>query len=573
MSDQPTIIEKNKQAIVEAHQKGPVATFLTYTRLSGPGWLQSAITLGGGSLAGALYLGVISGYSLLWVQALAMIMGIVMLSAISWFTLSTGKRPFRAINDHVNPVLGWGWAIATLLANMVWCLPQFALATDAISQNLFPQLSGEAGLPGSTKAIIVGVVFVLCAVIVHFYERGSRGVQIFEIILKFMVAIVVISFFATVFKLTFSGNGLPWGEILSGFIPDFRYFTQPSETFTPFLDATGEFSSFWKEKIVSSQQDIMITAAATAVGINMTFLLPYSMLKKGWSREYRGLAIFDLSTGLFIPYILATSCVVIASASQFHGVPQTDTVGNYNNKGYMELLQARVIAEHNASGAEGAQPLSAEDIDRLARDLPGADQEMAAMLVKQSTRKLADSLSPITTETFGNKIFGVGVLGMAVSTIIILMLINGFTVCEMLNIKPEGTPHYLGALAVGLVGMCGPFIWSKAGPELAVPTSVFGFALLPIAFITFFILVNHKGLMGEHRPRGTVRLVWNGLMVLAVSYATIGALSRLSKTSFLGIDHFGIYFVILLVLAAAIVHKIKPPKKVDQIRKDFEQET
>lgn len=33
-----------------------------YLRLSGPGWLQSAITLGGGSLAGSLYLGVIGGF-------------------------------------------------------------------------------------------------------------------------------------------------------------------------------------------------------------------------------------------------------------------------------------------------------------------------------------------------------------------------------------------------------------------------------------------------------------------------------------------------------------------------------
>ena len=31
--------------------------------------------------------------------------------------------------------------------------------------------------------------------------------------------------------------------------------------------------------------------------------------------------IFDLSTGLFIPYTIATACVVIAAASQFHGEP------------------------------------------------------------------------------------------------------------------------------------------------------------------------------------------------------------------------------------------------------------
>lgn len=62
----------------------------TYIRLSGPGWLQSAITLGGGSLAGALFLGVIAGTSFLWLQLVAIVLGVVMLSAISYVTLSTG---------------------------------------------------------------------------------------------------------------------------------------------------------------------------------------------------------------------------------------------------------------------------------------------------------------------------------------------------------------------------------------------------------------------------------------------------------------------------------------------------
>ena len=63
----------------------------------------------------------------------------------------------------------------------------------------------------------------------------------------------------------------------------------------------------------------MIAAAATAVGINMTFLLPYSMLARGWDKPFRGLARFDLSTGMAIPYILVTTCVVIAAAASFHG--------------------------------------------------------------------------------------------------------------------------------------------------------------------------------------------------------------------------------------------------------------
>jgi hypothetical protein len=54
-----------------AETKGPLGKAAIYTKLSGPGWLQGAITLGGGSLAGALYLGVIAGFSLMWLQLLA----------------------------------------------------------------------------------------------------------------------------------------------------------------------------------------------------------------------------------------------------------------------------------------------------------------------------------------------------------------------------------------------------------------------------------------------------------------------------------------------------------------------
>ncbi len=565
MSDQNTTIESNRQAIVESKQKGTIATLLTYTKLSGPGWLQSAITLGGGSLSGALYLGVIAGFSLLWVQALAMILGIVMLSAISWFTLSTGKRPFRAINDHINPVLGWSWAVATLMANVVWCMPQFALSTAAISQNLMPSLSAEGGPTDATKAVIVLVIFVICGSIIFFYDKGSKGVQVFEIILKIMVGIVVLSFFGTVVKMATSDQGLDWSSIWGGFIPNFNYFTQPSPTFAPFLEATGDFSQFWNDKIVKSQRDIMITAAATAVGINMTFLLPYSMLKKGWSKEFRGLAVFDLSTGLFIPYIVATTCVVICSASQFHGNVRSDMVENFGNKTYMGILESRILQEDpEALNDKNGQKLIgtglAEKRLELAKSLPMADLEMGALLVKRDANNLAIALSPLTGEAFANKIFGIGVLGMGVSTIIILMLINGFTICEMLNIKPEGKPHLFGALLVGLVGMSGPFIWSKASTELAIPTSTFGFVLLPVAFITFALLVNHKGLMGNNRPKGAARLVWNILMGIAVAYATLGSVFKIWDQT----KWNGILFVILLVIAGIIVHKVKPPKRVDQ---------
>ena len=127
-----------EEILSEARQKGGVQKFVIFAKLSGPGWLQGAITLGGGSLAGALYLGVIAGFGLLWLQPLAMICGIIMLSAIAYVTLSTETPPFGLVNKHLSPALGWAWLIATVMANVVWCMPQFNLARAAIQQNLLP---------------------------------------------------------------------------------------------------------------------------------------------------------------------------------------------------------------------------------------------------------------------------------------------------------------------------------------------------------------------------------------------------------------------------------------------------
>ncbi|MFP6750736.1 MAG: hypothetical protein VB855_03585, partial [Pirellulaceae bacterium] len=67
-------VEADRRLILEAEDKGGLAKLGTYTRLSGPGWLQSAITLGGGSLSGALFLGVLGGTDMLWLQLMAIIM-------------------------------------------------------------------------------------------------------------------------------------------------------------------------------------------------------------------------------------------------------------------------------------------------------------------------------------------------------------------------------------------------------------------------------------------------------------------------------------------------------------------
>ena len=315
MSQAETSVERDRQSLIDAQQQGGLAIFKTFVRLSGPGWLQSAITLGSGSLAGALFLGVLGGTSLLWLQLVAIVMGVIMLSAISYVTLSTGERPFRAINKHVNPVLGWGWLIATCMANMIWCMPQFSVSFAALQKNLFPTAIGDTL---STKVSLSVILFVAALVVVLLNGRRGVAAKIFDTLLKALVGMIVLCFFGVVIYLSVDGR-LDWGQIFSGFIPDLRQWNQPTGQVAALLEGLPEnLQQFWTERLVKEQRAVMIGAAATAVGINMTFLLPYSMLNRGWNKPFRGLARFDLATGMAIPYVLVTSCVVIASAATFH---------------------------------------------------------------------------------------------------------------------------------------------------------------------------------------------------------------------------------------------------------------
>ena len=138
------------------------------------------------------------------------------------------------------------------------------------------------------------------------------------------------------------------------------------------------------------------------------------------------------------------------------------------------------------------------------------------MLVKRDSYNLADSLEGL----FGNKafshyIFGLGVLGMAISTIIILMTINGHAVCEIMGKPHKGPTFIVGALIAG-IGVIGPFVWSDTLFWLAVPTSILGFTLIPVAYLSFFLLINNKSILGRERPTGAKRIIGNAFMLLAL---------------------------------------------------------
>ena len=520
-----TAIQQQAQELEAAEAQGFGAASKTYLKYSGPGWLQSAITLGGGSLSGALFLGILGGTSLLWLQLVAIIMGVIMLSAISYITLSTGKKPFQAINEHINPALGWGWLIATITANMLWCMPQFSLCFAALQKNLVGDAIGDSTLSkiGFSITILAVAFFFL-----KLNESGNKAGKLFDIFLKVLVGLIVLSFFAVVVFLALEGKVI-WGEILKGFIPNPGHWTTPGGEVPELLKALPEAAqTFWSEAVVKQQRAIMIGAAATAVGINMTFLLPYNLLSKGWNKSFRGLSRFDLCTAMAVPYILATTCVVIASASMFHAdiddeLASDDPVIIQTSENYGPVKDQILARAAKVDGIK-TEGISDEDALALVAASPAQERQIASSLIKRNAFQLSAALSPILGETKASLVFGFGIFGMGFSTIIILMLINGYAFCELFGKPQGGSTHLVGCLVAGVCGAIWPLVWD--GPAklwLAILVSAFGMMLLPIAYSTFFMMMNSKKLMGVEKPEGGRLTVWNILMGISVIGAFIAA--------------------------------------------------
>ena len=540
---------RDREILSEAHERGLGATFGAFLRLSGPGWLQSAITLGGGSLGSALYLGMLGGTGMLWVQLVAILIGVVMLSAISYVTLSSGERPYAAMNEHINPVLGAAWITATIIANMVFILSQFSLCFDSL-QLLMPKLEGAE----KPKLIVSGIIGAIALVIVLMSYKPGMAAKLFDWILKLVVGFVVLCFVGAVVVLFQQGN-IDWNTIGEGFKPEaiWASLNSLSPQLTPLTEGLDS-ADFWTAEVNRSRQTSMIAAAAAAVGINMTFLLPYSMLARGWDRTFRGLARWDLITGMAIPFVLVTSCIVISSASAFHGkadenILSSDPVMVKKSlffKGLMKPVAKRIKKGGESEAATAlakinAMPTSAEDRLLHSKQVKAKDAAMTALLVdyiskmsenerklalatvKPNSKMLAASLEPLLGERAG-LVFGIGALAMGFSTIVVLMLINGYAFAEISGYYDSRVVRSLGAIVALAAGISWVWFWvGSSKTYLLIVAGTFAVVLLPIAYFAFFLMMNSKTLLGDDKPRGFWMLIWNLLMSIGVAGAVAAA--------------------------------------------------
>lgn len=400
-------------------------------RTSGPGWLLSAYTLGSGTAVGSLWAGAVYGFDLLWGQPFAMLFGIIVLSSVAYFTLQSDVSPYERFKRELHPAMAVAWAGASLLASVIWHFAQYGLAYAALREllNLPDILVSQAAVGISILCLSTALTWGYCL---------KNGLKFYEALMKLLVWVTIVCLAVVVVA-----SRVSWVQIARSFI-------------TPHVPA--------------GSSTIIFGLIGAAVGINMTFLYPYSLRMKGWKKDDTWLAVRDLVLGMFFPFVFATGMMVIASAVTIHSSG-------------IQLDKSRIT-------------------------------EMAQVF----------------TSVFGNRLgpvlFNLGILAMPLSTITLHMLTCGFILSEMTGFPIGSRMWRVGTLvpAVGVLGVAFPLKgW------LPVAASAICLIFLPVAYLGFLFLFRKEAYRPQ-APHIPAKPFIMFLMAGAVLVVTISALLKVIDT-------------------------------------------
>ena len=471
------------------------------------------MTLGAGSAAASVVAGASFGYKLLWVQPVAMFLGIMMFIALGNIVLTTKERPYRGFMRELSIILVFLWALGTVMASVIWHFPQYGLAAGAARSIVLefaptkPPVEDESLIIGAWKMVdgqkvevqdnwklvqdeqvpqrswfsfgsvmiddktgepkmttqftpfgygvsfSAGILILLLNITFVFnYGRGGVGIRIYEWFLRCMIALVFLTFLMVVF-LNF--HRIEWLEMGKGFIGWYGI---------PGSDDPAEYA-----RTVT----MVLGMLGAAVGINMTFMYPYSLLKKGWGPEHKTLAKWDLGMTMFLPFVVITSLIMI-------GMTVSGIYDVNNVHGLRDLVRT------------GLQPLEAA-------------KALEAGWISQRVATI---------------IFCCGLFGMTCGAISAHMTCCGFVMCEMLSLEHSTQNFRIFALtpSIGFFGVVvGLPLW------FPIAASAVCLTMLPIAYLIFLILSNKRSYIGDAVGKGLSREMFNILLVIALLMASIGA--------------------------------------------------
>lgn len=287
---------KEKAMLQELNKKPKLQRTLGYLKLSGPGFMNAAFTLGAGSFASSVTLGAAYEYSMMWVPLYSFTFGIFFLALAARFVCQSETPIIEAQNRYHGKFFGTfaTGLLAGCIASVVFNFGQYALGADAII-NMFAAFDIHI-----SKGLCCLILLAVSVPLSLMYGSGEnpKGVKIVENAIKVMIGIMLIVFIAVV---CVTGINVP-AMIKGLLIPK-----------------------------LPSGIDGMVTLIASmtaTIGVMDWLLFNNGMIARGFSEDHERLGRFDAFCGGLLPVTLVLSLVSIAFAEAFSGKPGIPTTSS-----------------------------------------------------------------------------------------------------------------------------------------------------------------------------------------------------------------------------------------------------
>lgn len=257
-----------------------LSRFAGYLKLGGPGFMDAALTLGAGTLTAAMLSGATFGYKTLWLLWLSMGLGLFMMAAMARFT-TRGHGIVELQNRYHGVLFG---SVATALVGSCAVAIVFNFGQYSLGTHLMESLAAYLGFSFPRESNWVVYMAITSWLILSYGRKGRRGIRFVETVMKLCIALMLVAFGACL-----AVTGVDWGSAFRG-------------AFVPWLPPGGE------------GLDLFVASSAAAVGIMDWFFFNYAGLARGWGKEHEPLARFDMTVGLFLPFVLVNFLVVAVFA-------------------------------------------------------------------------------------------------------------------------------------------------------------------------------------------------------------------------------------------------------------------
>ncbi len=270
-------LRREIQTLEELKHKPLPARFWGHLLISGPGFMDSALTLGAGTLTAAMLSGAAFGYKTMWLLWISMGLGIFMMAAMARFTCRGRFRIIAVQNRHHGWIVGSFLTalIGTAAVAVIFNYGQYSLGTHLI-ESLTPLLGFEF-----PRRLNWALYMLLTSwLILSYGRRGRRGIALVENFMKLSIALMLLCFGACLILV-----GIDWTAFLRG-------------VFVPWLPSRVE------------GLDLFVASSAAAIGVMDWVFFHYAGLARQWGPKHETQARFDITVGLFVPFCLVNYLVI-----------------------------------------------------------------------------------------------------------------------------------------------------------------------------------------------------------------------------------------------------------------------